>query len=635
MRAITTVIIALAFSGVMVAQTVTITDTLYTGPENEKFVGRITVESPDMTCSSVTYVRGTKTYTITSGLVSITLPANTGCTVPTGQQNQYRVRLAPNGNAPTAWTEIWVIPTSPSPTTVRAVRVGTAVATPIGTVALAQLAQSGAYLYQPLAWLGSHWGPLTATDDTLIMGNGTGFSLNVVPDCGAVGKALKYTAATNTFSCGDTISAVAWGGITGTLSAQTDLYAALTADHGTNHGVAGSDPVTLAQSQITNLVTDLSGKVGTGDSRLTDARAPTAHASNHAAAGSDPVTVTEAQVTGLVTDLANKVEGSDSRLTDARVPTAHASSHAAAGSDPMTIPQSQVTDLVTALSGKEATITTLGLAKGGTNNTSWTAGRCVQVAADGTKLEVAAAACGSGSASSPYAVSFSGDTTKTATAATHGLGTNPLDGGCYTVTTGAKINPASWAKNGSGDVTITVDPAWTGTCYLHAGSGYTGGGGDVSSVFGRTGAVVSATNDYAFSQISGTAAISQGGTGATTAAAARVALFPSMTGNALKRVRVNTGATDIEYVTSSYDLEGSATLNSWGTIASGCVDKNITVVGAVGGDKHSPGWPATLEAGIVGMMIPATDLVVVRLCNYSATGIAVADGKTFSVGINR
>lgn len=46
-------------------------------------------------------------------------------------------------------------------------------------------------------------------------------------------------------------------------------------------------------------------------------------------------------------------------------------------------------------------------------------------------------------------------------------------------------------------------------------------GGIVTSVFGRTGDVVAANNDYAFSQISGTAAISQGGTGATGAAAAR------------------------------------------------------------------------------------------------------------------
>lgn len=55
------------------------------------------------------------------------------------------------------------------------------------------------------------------------------------------------------------------------------------------------------------------------------------------------------------------------------------------------------------------------------------------------------------------------------------------------------------------------------------------GSAPVSSVFGRTGAVVAATNDYSFSQISGTAALSQGGTGATSQAAALTAIAGSAT----------------------------------------------------------------------------------------------------------
>jgi hypothetical protein len=60
-----------------------------------------------------------------------------------------------------------------------------------------------------------------------------------------------------------------------------------------------------AQPAIADL-SDGSSIVLTGDSRLTNARTPTAHASTHAAAGSDPVTLTEAQVTSLVSDLAGK-----------------------------------------------------------------------------------------------------------------------------------------------------------------------------------------------------------------------------------------------------------------------------------------------------------------------------------------
>lgn len=40
------------------------------------------------------------------------------------------------------------------------------------------------------------------------------------------------------------------------------------------------------------------------DSRFTDARTPTAHAASHASAGSDALTLAESQITGLVTDLA-------------------------------------------------------------------------------------------------------------------------------------------------------------------------------------------------------------------------------------------------------------------------------------------------------------------------------------------
>jgi parallel beta-helix repeat protein len=48
------------------------------------------------------------------------------------------------------------------------------------------------------------------------------------------------------------------------------------------------------------------GIVASSDSRLSDSRTPTAHASTHASAGSDPLTLAESQITGLVSDLALK-----------------------------------------------------------------------------------------------------------------------------------------------------------------------------------------------------------------------------------------------------------------------------------------------------------------------------------------
>lgn len=117
------------------------------------------------------------------------------------------------------------------------------------------------------------------------------------------------------------------------------------------------------------------------DSRLTDARTPTAHASTHATGQTDPIAPsdigavpTSRQViasTGLSGGgaLSGNVTlsvafgstgstvavGNDARLADARTPTAHASTHGSGQSDPITIAESQVTNLTTDLSGKTAT----------------------------------------------------------------------------------------------------------------------------------------------------------------------------------------------------------------------------------------------------------------------------------------
>lgn len=93
-------------------------------------------------------------------------------------------------------------------------------------------------------------------------------------------------------------------------------------------------------------ISNTANLVYTSDSRLSDARTPTAHAASHGAAGGDPVTITAAQVTGTA------VIDSDARLTDARTPTAHAASHGVSGSDAITVAQSQVTNLTTDLAGK-------------------------------------------------------------------------------------------------------------------------------------------------------------------------------------------------------------------------------------------------------------------------------------------
>jgi hypothetical protein len=91
------------------------------------------------------------------------------------------------------------------------------------------------------------------------------------------------------------------------------------------------------------------------DTRLTNSRTPTAHASTHASAGSDPISIANTQVSGLGTastknipatgnaSVTEVVYGTDTRLTNSRTPTTHASTHASGGSDAITIAPAQVT----------------------------------------------------------------------------------------------------------------------------------------------------------------------------------------------------------------------------------------------------------------------------------------------------
>lgn len=78
---------------------------------------------------------------------------------------------------------------------------------------------------------------------------------------------------------------------------RTDDSVAASVPHGATHGVTGSDPVTIGQSQVTNLVSDLAALQA----------APPNHASRHGAAGADPITIAQSQVTNLTSDLDAKV----------------------------------------------------------------------------------------------------------------------------------------------------------------------------------------------------------------------------------------------------------------------------------------------------------------------------------------
>ena len=165
------------------------------------------------------------------------------------------------------------------------------------------------------------------------------------------------------------------------------------------------------------------------DSRLSNSRTPTSHASTHGNAGSDPITIAQTQVTGLATALNGKASiltsinagtglsgggnlsvdrtlavsfgstgttacvGNDARLSDARTPTAHAATHGVAGSDPITIAQSQVTSLVSDLAGKVPNVRTVTAGTGLTGGGDLSANRSFAVDYAASGVSTAGKAC--------------------------------------------------------------------------------------------------------------------------------------------------------------------------------------------------------------------------------------------------
>jgi hypothetical protein len=99
--------------------------------------------------------------------------------------------------------------------------------------------------------------------------------------------------------------------VNGSTSVSGTLNATTLQQNGS--GVALSSELTGHTSATTTVhgISDTANLVYTADARLSDARTPTAHASSHGSAGSDPVTLAQSQVTNLTTDLGNKASASD------------------------------------------------------------------------------------------------------------------------------------------------------------------------------------------------------------------------------------------------------------------------------------------------------------------------------------
>ena len=288
-----------------------------TTPNSGLFSGTVRIQS------SGVMVNGGNTYQPQAVVVSVTNGAFTVALIPndasTPPGTYYRVTYyASTGQS---WQESWIIPTTGTAQTIAQVRVFNAGA----AYSFSQFLQGGATVGQIIVWKsGGYWGPgsvlsdpTTTAGDMIYRGSGALLRLPGGTGC------LTMAASVPSWST----CASAWGTLTGTLSAQTDLQTALNAKQSTITTGATSQyfrgdlslstfPTTWAWASLTGVPstfppinsgdwagtwqsrapsyfqTAISGAPGAWPSSF----APAAHAATHATGGSDAVGLAAAQI---------------------------------------------------------------------------------------------------------------------------------------------------------------------------------------------------------------------------------------------------------------------------------------------------------------------------------------------------
>jgi len=137
--------------------------------------------------------------------------------------------------------------------------------------------------------------------------------------------------------------------------------------------------------------------------------------------------------------------------------------------------------------------------------------------------------------------------------------------------------------------------------------------------------------------LGGTLAVANGGTGSTTAALARAALLPSYGGNALKRLTVNAGATDVEWVadgggtvTSVAQSFTGGLISVGGSPITGAGTLALTVAGTSGGIPYFSSGTAWASSAA----LAANALVVGGGAGAAPATVTTGTGVVTALGVN-
>lgn len=339
-------------------------------------------------------------------------------------------------------------------------------------------------------------------------------------------------------------------------------------------------------------------------------------------------------------------------------------------------------------SAADVTSGTLGLSRGGTGNATWTAGRCVQVSSDGTKLEVAAEACGSGSGGGTVSSIQSASasfTLQTSVTVTHNFNSLNQVVACRDGSA-VEVKPSTVTAGLSATV-IAFTTAETGACTVIGGTGLysrsfisqtsvtlshgLGTQSVIAACYNSSNELVEPSSFTATSTSAATVTFSTAQTGACVVAAGLAGgagggseyTLPTASADTLGGVKIGSGVTITDGVISvagggsTYTagagiditdgvistaatvptfLTGAASL-TFATFSDpgNCEEQNITVPGAAAGDAVDIGLPQIVPAGIVqgGARVSTANTVTVRLCRLAGTGTISA--QAFRAWVNK